>query len=234
MINSQAAILQLQVATFLVVLSIPYVVCAQSIEFEKINPQLKDYGYVEESARWINSLILVCWKNPSDTDVWQRLWVEEAIESTWVKVAGISFAGWKPCTPASQGIRILISDDSTPPYSFIGSNLNGKRNGMKLNFTFRNWGQSCINNEKKCIVSVAVHEFGHAMGFIHESLRDDAPADCKARKDVIADGSDPGGGIKVTRYDPDSVMNYCNVIWNNDGKLSPSDIAAAKILYPPH
>lgn len=35
----------------------------------------------------------------------------------------------------------------------------------------------------------------------------------------------------LTAYDPLSVMNYCNMRYNNDGNLSALDIAAVVALY---
>jgi hypothetical protein len=35
----------------------------------------------------------------------------------------------------------------------------------------------------------------------------------------------------LTPYDPSSVMNYCNLKYNNEGLLSKMDIAALQTLY---
>ena len=43
------------------------------------------------------------------------------------------------------------------------------RDGMVLNFTFRNWGRSCQAGRKACIELIAVHEFGHAIGYARTS-----------------------------------------------------------------
>ena len=36
----------------------------------------------------------------------------------------------------------------------------------------------------------------------------------------------------LTSYDKDSIMNYCNAIWNNNGRLSDGDVKAIQILFP--
>jgi hypothetical protein len=71
-----------------------------------------------------------------------------------------------------------------------------------------------------------VHEFGHALGYSHEQNRFDAPGECAELKQ-----GPNGDNVSLTSYDPNSVMNYCNPVYNNAGKLSEKDIKALQILY---
>ena len=136
------------------------------------------------------------------------------------------FVGWTACQPDAPGIRILVSDTGEPPETLgVGKYLNKRPHGMTLNFTYKNWGRNCQSNPEFCIYAISVHEFGHALGFTHEQNRDDAPPECKKDQQGI------NGDYKVTQYDPNSIMNYCNPKWNGDGKLSALDILAVQKFY---
>jgi len=76
-----------------------------------------------------------------------------------------------------------------------------------------------------CIKVIAVHEFGHALGFAHEQNRADAPKECQKERQ----GGD--GDTYLTEYDLHSVMNYCNPKWSGDGKLSQKDIKGVQKFY---
>ena len=175
-----------------------------------------------ENGLWPNKTCEVCWENPADANATQRLWVRDAVSSTWEKESEFRFTGWGPCTADSRGIRILIANE-WPRVKGLGTKLDGMRDGMVLNF---NWSE-CLApiTSEECIKKVAVHEFGHALGFAHEQNRNDAPAIC--HKDAQGDDGD----WWVTPYDANSIMNYCNPKWNNDGLLSDLDKQGVRLLY---
>jgi hypothetical protein len=181
-------------------------------------------------AKWPFNVAYVCWENPSPNDDAERRLVQEAVFRTWQKSSGLQFLGWAKCESNNLGIRILI-DDSGPHAKALGKFVSGTKNGMVLNFSFENWGQSCrasAEARKLCIESIAVHEFGHGIGFAHEQNRPDTKGECALQRQ-----GPNGDTINITPWDPDSVMNYCNSVYNNDGKLSKFDITAVQYIYGP-
>lgn len=188
------------------------------------NPHIKPYAAVVNATKWPSAKIPVCWENPSPDYAKEMEWTREAIRMTWEVASSLEFTGWEKCAAVNNGIRILIADMG-PHVKTLGMLLNRMENGMVLNFTFKNWSQSCQSTKEHCIRAIAVHEFGHAIGLTHEQNRADAPGECR----FLAQGSNPD--TTLTPYDPASVMNYCNKAWNNNGFLSVMDITAVQTLY---
>ena len=179
------------------------------------------FAYILRDSIWRFTLgqpklIHVCWESPgSDTE---KGWVRDAVTTTWEAYSGLHFVGWVACTEGLQAIRIAITENG-PHVTQLGRYLRAVPQGMELNFTFSTWSPGCqaASYREFCIRSIAVHEFGHAIGFAHEQNRPDVPGECGQP----AQG--PNGDLLLTPYDPDSVMNYCNAHYNNNGQLSTHD-----------
>ncbi|MCR9136855.1 MAG: M12 family metallopeptidase [Alphaproteobacteria bacterium] len=188
--------------------------------------QFKEKGWPRLELTWETSSIPVCWENATEDNKWYRSIVQQSIVDTWQSHSGITFSGWENCVSGNRGIRILIADQG-PHTKGLGTLLDGKKNGMVLNATYQNWSPSCQNRLAYCSYVIAVHEFGHALGFAHDQNRPDTPEHCDLKQG--SDGSPET--VSWTPWDEKSVMNYCNPKWSNGGRLSKFDIYLVQRLY---
>jgi hypothetical protein len=188
-------------------------------------------GYISMASVWKQPAVIpVCWESTAAKGV-ERDWVKQSVTAAWQGHSKLKFIGWGDCAPTASGVRITVRDVSAndgPHTIGLGTALNGQPDGMVLNFTFNTWSQPCkatAAEREMCIRAIAVHEFGHAIGFAHEQNRPDTPGECNQP----AQG--PNGDVMLTPWDPQSVMNYCNKVYNNHGVLSAGDIYSVQKIY---
>jgi hypothetical protein len=178
--------------------------------------------------------IAVCWENPAEAPAQRREWVRDAIDSSWGRHARVNFTEWDTCNAGDPGVHIRIDSYNAAPG---GVTLDGVTNGVHLDLTYS--GNAACSGTlaalEHCIRAIAVHEFGHVLGFYHEEERYDyfpapgAPPACA--KQTWPNSSPQYYGA----YDLQSVMSYCGQpagdpsTWKE--ALSPGDVAAVQRAY---
>jgi hypothetical protein len=198
--------------------------CAAGCIDEELVSSDEQELYVKGSRIWLALAIPVCWENGTRGNTTERGWVRDKIAATWSASSLVTFTGWGTCGPRQGGLRIRINDEG-PHVKQLGRDLDGVAAGMVLNFTFNNWSPTCQSARQFCIETIAVHEFGHALGFAHEQNRPDTPETCTD----APQGDD--GDTTIGPFDLSSVMNYCNPTWANGGTLSATDIVGVRQYY---
>ncbi|WP_437711740.1 hypothetical protein WMF45_41190 [Sorangium sp. So ce448] len=203
----------------------------------------------DATAFWPSTVmpIPVCWENPTSNDQDARFQVREAVRDTWERWSQVRFADdWPKCAPGVKGIHIIIADVN--PASGVGmTELNGVTaslkndpagaplqvldGGMVLNFDMSAWPPATAAHPTSGVTFsdarprtwfikvIATHEFGHALGFLHEQGRASTPVWCTDRD---TNGERPCNA-EEGQWDANSIMSYCSSEYTNGGELSEID-----------
>jgi len=151
---------------------------------------------------------------------------QDEIRKTWDDNSWLNVSWSDTCS--GDMVRIRVADTQNAPAA--------GPSGGTFNFTFANWSPSCGSDETtrlSCIRTIAVHEFGHILGFPHEQNRTNGlgivcqngelqPKD-EGHFTITEDWD-------VTGIDTESIMSYCQEgTWT--GSLTAKDIEGLRAVY---
>jgi hypothetical protein len=184
-------------------------------------------GNVLASTLWTRRDILVCWEASAAPFAAERRWVEDAILGSWQRHSSLRFEDWGACEGRDSAAYVRLGAwNDRPRTRGLGRRLAGMSAGVMLNFT-NPWPYCRADDRQRCVENIAIHEFGHVLGFAHEQNRADTPNALCAAEDDLPQG--PDGDVFGGPWDKDSVMNYCG----GGSSLSNGDIAAVQLVYGP-
>lgn len=191
---------------------------------------------------WPGGNVPVCYYLPAGLSVSDRqsrldflTRSRRAVEDNWQRVANINFFAWGPCGADTKGWLTIRLERGTGSFSSVGYPGSGGTANMTLD----------VNDTREPVV--ALHEFGHALGFSHEFDAHDWSGTCMACASNADCGSSDGKvclpsgycghthGIydAVTPADRDSIMaaTYCGGWAETHGSLSSWDVIGVQRVY---
>jgi len=181
--------------------------------------------YYASTKLWPARDVTVCWRTSGFAT--EKTWVREALrgQRSWAAAGDINFVGWGDCGLSTTGIQLQVG--SVMSTSTLGKSSSGAT-VITLDFDSPETQYTrCVNNgltRERCIKTVSIHEFGHAIGYAHEQNRGNAPDECT---DATMQGSN--GDATFGGWDVESIMAYCNF----STEMSSMDRRGTERVYGP-
>lgn len=209
---------------------------------------LSPYFRIDIRGLWPSLNVPVCWEQSASKFPVERSFVESEVAVHIEKNSEFRFGDrpWRTCATTDTGGIIRINAVDAGPNSLVGYQVTQTDYGgkvatpvyMNLNFEFNTWSPVCKavsppdSKRENCIRTIVVHEFLHALGALHEQLSPEIKTKDPACYALYKDMPDVFGAepFEVTKYDADSIMNYCRDIYSEPTRLSKLDLDGIRTL----
>lgn len=205
-----------------------------------------------DAAKWPGGLVPVCFTSMGTS--LEAAWLKDALARSWSAWANVGFTYLDSC-------RGVLETSTTVRVAFLAvDHANwGSRGRAAIGYAPNRWallwycapgnptgclpGGPMAADYEESFRAVVVHEFGHILGFIHEQQRPDATPNCPLQMDEQSVTIENGFYLS-SRYDPDSIMNYCRgwdgarplpyqLGYRGADRLSHGDIEGVRAAYGP-
>jgi hypothetical protein len=175
--------------------------------------------------------VYYCWSAASVSTQIKNL-VQNAQQVSWERYVNVDMIDEGVCSSAPHAAEAIHIDGYVAGAftEHAGTRVRGAK--MGLPYLTQAGYQFCPGfSFEDCLTMASAHEFGHALGFGHESAREDFPGSCPNGNPAPHQDAPDEINTLITLYDASSLLDrsYCGTripLW-----LSPSDIAGAVALY---
>jgi hypothetical protein len=243
--------------------------------FEALYTQRLQKGLILASTAWpLPRALSVCWTPDSNATAAEKQRVAQLVNARWAATSDVTFdfgtapnmrtcaetnCGLFVCPTGGEQIRIYQNSVLTRGCAAIGS-FHTSTSNLNCGFgVFHDYASMYLptaaspNSSDNFVDYTSVHEFGHAMGVLHEQARSDynylvpGPRNCaSADSEQTVPGSNPPQRVAATPgqanigfFDDFSIMNYCQQEENltnffedpRASQLSVGDIFSVRAMY---